>query len=642
VEVPMGIKLANLVYDIGGGIPKNKKFKAVQTGGPSGGCLPADMLGSPVDYETLAAAGSILGSGGMVISDEDTCMVDLARYFLSFTQAESCGKCPPCRVGTRQMLSILERITKGQGVHGDIEKLEKLAGTIKQGSLCGLGQTAPNPVLTTLKYFRDEYEEHIYGKHCRAATCKGLVKAPCSHTCPAEIDVPRYVRFILQGKFGEAVAAIREKVPFPGVLGRVCFHPCESKCRRGEIDEAIDIKNLKRIAADHDTGLWKKNSFKYPASGKKVAVVGSGPAGLTAAYYLAKLGHAITVFESLPLAGGMMRVGIPEYRLPRHILDSEIEEIKDAGVNIKTNAKVDSLKSLLDEGFSAIFLAIGAHKGTRMGIPGEDLRGVMECVDFLRKVNLGEKMIVGSSVGIIGGGNAAIDSARTALRLGATIAVIIYRRSRDEMPANPEEVEEASKEGVKFEYLANPNSITRDGSKFKVQITRMKLGEFDASGRRKPEPVAGSQFNMEFDNIIEAIGQSPDIPPAFELTRGRGNIIKTDFYDMTTSVTGIFAGGDCAQGPSSVIEAISDGRKGAIAIDRFLGGRGELEERLAPSEDLSNLPVIAEGEKQHRPKHKSLPLKQRLSSFAEVEAGLSRRSAMKEAGRCLRCDLENR
>jgi NADH-quinone oxidoreductase subunit F len=257
VEVPMGISLRELIFEIGGGIPGGKRFKAVQTGGPSGGCLPAALLDSPIDYESLAAAGSIMGSGGMVVMDEDNCMVDIARFFLSFTQLESCGKCIPCRWGTKQMLDILEDITNGRGRPGDIELLLELAESVKDSSLCGLGQTAPNPVLTGIRYFRDEYEEHIKRHHCPAAVCKGLVKAPCSHTCPAGVDVPRYLRFIAQGQFDQALAVIRERIPFPSICGHVCPHPCEAKCRRGQVDEAIAIRALKRFAAERGNGLWK-------------------------------------------------------------------------------------------------------------------------------------------------------------------------------------------------------------------------------------------------------------------------------------------------------------------------------------------------------------------------------------------------
>ena len=640
VEVPMGIPLHEIIYGIGGGIPDGKRFKAVQTGGPSGGCLPASLLNLPVDYESLTQAGSIMGSGGMVVMDEDTCMVDVARYFLSFTQAESCGKCVPCRLGTKQMLDILEDITNGKGKLEDIDLLLNLSEQVKAGSLCGLGQTAPNPVLTTIRYFRNEYEEHIKRHHCRAAVCEGLVRAPCSHTCPAGIDVPRYIRFIAEGKFAEAVALIREKIPFPSVCGHICVHPCEAKCRRGLLDDAIGIRVLKRFAAEHDTGLWKPNSKVAPATGKRVAIVGSGPAGLTAAYYLAKLGHSVTVFEALPEPGGMMRVGIPDYRLPKDILRAEIEEIESVGVDIKTNTPVDSLDGLFKTGYNAIFLAIGAHQGIKIGVKGEDSPRVRECVSFLRDVSLGKGVKLGDRVAVIGGGNAAIDSARTALRLGAKEVTIVYRRTQTEMPASAEEIDGAIAEGVEIHFLAAPSRIISRNGELELECLGMRLGEVDASGRRRPEPIEGSEFIMSFDTIIAAIGQRPEIPGRFNLTPGRGNTIQVDPDTLATSRDGVFAGGDAISGPASVIEAIADGRQAAISIDKYLGGSGEIDETLAPPEEAAApLGEAVEGRRAEVP---TLPVAERLKGFSQVELGLSEEMAIKEAERCLRCDLEER
>jgi NADH-quinone oxidoreductase subunit F len=638
IEVPMGIPLQEIIYGIGGGIPGGKRFKAVQTGGPSGGCLPASLLNSPVDYESLAQAGSIMGSGGMVVMDEDNCMVDVARYFISFTQAESCGKCVPCRVGTKQMLAILEDITHGRGKLEDIDLLLELGEQVKAGSLCGLGQTTPNPVLTTIRYFRDEYEEHIKRHHCRAAVCEGLVTAPCSHTCPANIDVPRYIRFIAQGKPAEALAVIREKIPFPFVCGYVCVHPCEAKCRRALLDEAISIKELKRFAAEHGNGLWKENVKVAPATGKRVAIVGSGPAGLTAAYYLAKLGHSVTVFEALPEAGGMMRVGIPDYRLPKDILRADIKEIENIGVDIRINARVDSLDELQD--YSAIFLATGAHQGIKIGVKGEDGPGVMDCVSFLREVSLGKEVKVGERVAVIGGGNAAIDSARTALRLGAREVTILYRRTQSEMPASAEEIEGAIAEGVKIEFLAAPSRIARKNGGVELGSIRMRLGAIDASGRPRPEPIEGSEFLTSFDTIIAAVGQRPEVPTQFNLTLERGNTIQVDPETLATSREGVFAGGDAKNGPASVIEAIADGRQAAVSIDKYLGGKGEIDEILAPPEEITApLEEVAEGGRTGVP---TLPLDKRLKSFKLVELGMDKETAIREAKRCLRCDLEER
>jgi NADH-quinone oxidoreductase subunit F len=622
----------------------------------------------------------------MIVGDEDTCMVDLARFFISFTQAESCGKCLPCREGGREMLSVLERITNGEGKEGDIEYMEWLADLMKSGSLCALGQTSPNPVLTTIKYFREEYEEHIKLGYCRAGVCAGLVKSPCQNTCPAGIDVPRYIRALADGKYGEATAVIREKVPFPAVLGYVCVHYCESKCRRGQLDEAIAIKELKRFAAENDDGTWKKNLKKAEPTGKKAAIIGSGPAGLTAAYYLARRGHEVTVFESLPVAGGMMRVGIPNYRLPAEVLDKEIKEIEDIGVTIKTNSPVESLPvaggmmrvgipnyrlpaevldkeikeiedigvtiktnspvesidDLKKQGYDAVFVSVGAHKGTRMGIEGEDLPGVVDGVDILRDINLGNKVEVGKKVMVIGGGNVAMDAARTAVRLGADVTVV-YRRTRNEMPASDEEIDEALEEGVKIEYLTNPTGIEKTGNGLKITLVRMQLGKVDESGRRRPEPIEGSEYTREFDTVIKALGQESVIPEKFGVETARGGRIVADKYTLATSVEGVYAGGDVTRGPASVIEAIADGRQAAVSMDLYLGGTGLIDEELVPPE--AELPPLDPDEiesDKYRPELKLLPVEERIKSYAKVLLGFDAKCVKDETKRCLQCDLEER
>ncbi len=642
IEVPMGIPLRDIIYEIGGGIARGKRFKAVQTGGPSGGCLPASMLDLPVDYESLTQAGSIMGSGAMIVTDEDTCMVDLARFFLAFTQAESCGKCVPCRLGTKQMLDILEDITNGKGKLEDIDLLIDLAETVKTGSLCGLGQTAPNPVLTTIRYFQDEYEEHIKRHHCRAAVCKGLVTAPCSHLCPAGVDVPRHIRFITEGRFGEAVAVIREKIPFPLVCGYVCLHFCETRCRRGELDETIGIRVLHRVAVEHDTGLWKLNSKVAPATNKRVAIIGSGPAGLTAAYYLAKLGHSVTVFEELPEPGGMMRIGIPDYRLPKDVLKDEIEEIKSVGVDIRTNIRVDSLDKLLEQGYNAILVAVGTHWGQKLPIPGADLDGVLINIPFLRDVNLGKEVKVGERVVVLGGGNVAFDCARVARRLGASEAHIACLESRDDMPAVSDEIEQGEEEGI---VIHPSRTFTRivsdDGHISGVECLDVRSFEFDKEGRVHIDAIKGSEHILPADTVIFAIGQRPEIPPQFGLTTGRGNTIQVDPDTLATTREGIFAAGDAVIGTASIIEAIADGRRAAISIDKYLGGTGIIDEILAPPEG-EIVPVEEAEEEKRRPPIPTLPIEQRLSSFANVELGLSEEAAIEEAKRCLRCDLEEK
>lgn len=467
---------------------------------------------------------------------------------------------------------------------------------------------------------------------------------PCRNACPAHIDIPRYLYYISQGKYSESAAVIREKVPFPGTLGRVCIHPCEQACRRGTLnaDEPICIKFLKRYADDHDSGLWRKRSMKKPSTGKKVAVVGAGPAGLTVAYYLAKLGHSVTVFEALPEPGGMMRVGIPEYRLPRDILGREIEEIKKAGVEIRTNTRVDSLDALSQQGYSAIFLGLGAHGAMKLGIEGEDVPGVLDGVTFLRKANLGEKVDIGEKVAVVGGGNVAIDCARVSIRLGAKDVRIIYRRTRTEMPAAGEEIEEALHEGVKIVYLNAPNKACTSGGKVELECTTMMLGEPDASGRRRPVPIKGSECADIYDTIIAAIGQAPQVPKEYGVKVDRGGIIQAD-ENLATSRKGVFAGGDVQIGPASVIQAIAAGRKAASSIDKYLGGTGEIQEVLVEPEDFTAW-FGRDGDFAHRigPEMPALHVDERLKGFTEVELGYPEKVAIEEAKRCLRCDARLR
>ena len=375
IEVEMGIPLGDVIFDIGGGIKNEKKFKAAQTGGPSGGCLPVQFLNTPIDYDSLVNAGSIMGSGGLIVMDETDCMVDVAKFFLEFTQEESCGKCTPCREGTKRMLEILERITTGKGKEGDIEKLEKLGNTIKKTALCGLGQTAPNPVLSTIRYFRHEYEAHIKYRKCPSAVCGELFVSPCQHTCPVNIDIPQFIGNIREGKTKESIETILKRNPLPSVCGRVCHHPCESNCRRGKIEEPVSIMLLKRFSADYTAGdNIKLEGYKGKELREQVAVVGAGPSGLACAYHLAKRGYRVTVFEAEKKAGGMLTLGIPEYRLPKDIVDRDIKRIKEAGVKVKTGmalGKDFSLDDLRKIGFKAIYLAIGAWKEVPLGVPRE-------------------------------------------------------------------------------------------------------------------------------------------------------------------------------------------------------------------------------------------------------------------------------
>ena len=650
VEVPLGITLRQIVYDIGGGISGDKALKAVQTGGPSGGCIPRELLDTPVDYESLKAVGSIMGSGGMVVMDEDTCMVDVARFFLEFTQRESCGKCVPCRLGTKQMLDILDDITKGRGRPGDIELLVEIGEAVKAGSLCGLGQTAPNPVLTTIRYFRDEYEAHIKYKRCPAVVCKEIISSPCQHACPIGTEVPVYISLIAERRFEEAFEVIRKDNPLPSVCSRVCHHPCESKCQAGRWAEPIAIRALKRFAVDYARRKISPKKVSRRKLKEKVAIVGSGPAGLTAGYYLAERGYDVTIFEAAPIVGGTLALYIPEYRLPKEILNLDVEYIKGAGVEIRTNTKIGEdvpFRELL-ENYRAVFVATGAHRSRRLGVPNEDAGGVLDALKFLRDVNLGREVEIGRRVGIIGGGNAAVDAARVALRMeGCEKVLIIYRRTKAEMPAFEEEVDAASEEGIEFKFLTAPSKVlVEDGRVVGLECVRMELGEVDETGRRRPVPVPGSEFVLELDTLIVAIGQEPDLSFLGEecgIKISEGNTLVVDPETLATDLEGVFAGGDVVTGPKTVVDAISSGKIAAESIDRYIRGESLTREyRLTrPSMYLPPVELTEEEiEEAGRPTVPCLPPEGRAKNFEEVELTLDEEAAVREARRCLRCDLE--
>ena len=649
IEVPMGITLREIIFDIGGGIPGGRRFKAVQTGGPSGGCLPERLLDLQVDFDRLNEVGSMMGSGGMIVMDENSCMVDVARYFVDFLKGESCGKCVPCREGLRTMSEILTRITKGEGREGDVELLEEISRVMVDSALCALGTSAPNPVLSTIKYFPEEYEAHIKDKVCPAAVCRNLTPCPCRHACLLDIDVPGYVGYIARGEFDKAAAIIREELPFPGICGRVCHHPCEIKCRTGETGDPVAIRSLKRFAADYEVAKHIKPAFKKGSpKSEKVAVVGAGPAGLTAAYYLALEGYPVTVFESLPVAGGMLAIGIPDYRLPKKILNQEIEAIKAAGVEVRAGVTVGkdiTFADLTKQGYKALFIASGAHKPMKLGIPGGEAKGVISPMALLRPVNLGEKVKVGERVAVIGGGNTAMDCARTAFRVGAKEVTIVYRRTRAEMPAQADEIEAALAEEIKIEYLAAPTKVlAKDGKVVGLECRRMRLEGFDSTGRKRPVPIPGSEFTLPVETIIPAVSWESDLSflPAgdgFQVTKVATLVV--DPETLQTSHVGVFAGGDVVAGPGTVMEAIAMGKLAARSIGHFL--RGETMSKERAPKTWSQVPAVVlseeEIEKMKRPAMPVLSPDKRRGNFEEVDLGFPTEMAVIEAKRCLRCDL---
>ncbi|OGP51858.1 MAG: 4Fe-4S ferredoxin [Deltaproteobacteria bacterium RBG_13_43_22] len=470
--------------------------------------------------------------------------------------------------------------------------------------------------------------------------------SPCKAACPAHISVQGYVALIAQGKFEEALALIRRENPLPFICGYVCTHPCEEKCLRREVDEPLAIRDLKRFVADYEplTGSIKSPKKKEEKR-ERVAVVGSGPAGLTCAHYLALEGYRVEIFEALPVAGGMLTVGIPEYRLPRQVVTREIQAIKQLGVTIHLNAPIgpdQGLEELKDEGFEAVFIGIGAHQGIRLNIEGEDLEGIVSGVDFLRRTALGNPDTLGDRVAVIGGGNAAIDSVRTALRLGSKEGLVLYRRTREEMPAYAEEIEEALEEGVKIHFLTAPVRFLDDGSgRVKaVECLRMELGEPDDSGRRRPKPVPGSEFRIEVDGVVIAISQQPEIDPLnvpSAVQVSRYGTLTVNPLTLQSSLPWIFAGGDAVSGPKTVIEAVAAGKEAAVSIDRYLKG----EDPAAEREKVFNLarPEISEVKKNPRFIPRRTDPEIRRLHFEEVVRVMTEEEARKEAARCLVCGI---
>ena len=644
IEVPMGTTLGEIIFDIGSGIPGEKKFKAVQLGGPSGGCIPPDKLNTPTDYEAITKVGAIMGSGGMIVMDDDICMVDMARYFMDFCQDESCGKCSPCRIGTKRMLEILQRICNGEGRQGDIELLESLAQSIKDSALCGLGQTAPNPVLSTIRYFRNEYEAHIHDKRCPAAVCSAFFKSPCQHTCPVGMDIPSYIALVRAGRIDDAYKVLKRTNPFPSVCGRVCGHTCQMKCRRGQLDEPVAIMHLKRFITDH---AKRPKIESIPITRKeKIAIIGAGPSGLAVALELKRRGYAVTLFEELPKAGGMLRYGIPAYRLPRNELDREIQEILDTGVELRTNTRLgrDISFEKLEKDFDIIYMAVGAHQSIPLNIPGEDGEGVIGAVEFLRAYNMGKEVKVGKHVAVIGGVNAAIDAARTAIRLGAKKVTLYYHRKRKDMPAQEWEIKAAEEEGVKIMYLVNPvRVITQYGKLTKLELTQMRLDQFDSSGRRQPKPILGSEFTEKVETVISAISQNADLDflpkgDGIEVKRNRVKVNKS----FHTSHPKVWAGGDMVTGPAMVIDAIRAGQEAARTIDEAIRATKGEGPWVPPPEEAISIPFEVDEETIEQPQ---IPIPEvsaslRQNNFSEVKLGYTAEMAMAEARRCMRCDAK--
>jgi formate dehydrogenase beta subunit len=622
-----------------------------------GGDARAAVFKLPEDYLEEGRIGAFMGWGGIVVMDKDIDIVTMAAEYMKRVQEKyCCAKCTPGKRGTRVMMDTLARIIDGHGEERDLDILAGLADLL-ENCKCTLCMTAARPVLDTVKYYRDDYLAFLRGERRsrKARSYREKLTAPCTDRCPAHIDIPSYVEEIKDYRQEQALATIRRNMPIPAVCGRVCPHPCETACRRGLVDEPVSIMVLKRVPSDHE---WMHNLTPpmqpKPSTGKRVIVVGAGPAGLTCAYYLALEGHQVKIIDMLPEPGGTVAVGIPDYRMPRPLLQREAEVIAALGVEIEYGVKLGrdvSLRELREE-YDAVFLGTGAFKSKPMGVEGEDqgYEGFSEGgIHYLRKVALGQPVETPKRVVVVGGGNTAIDCVRVALREGAEDSILLYRRTRKEMPAESYEVDDAEEEGVQFIFLALPTKLITENNKVVgIEVQKMKLGEPDESGRRRPEPIPGSEYLLPCDLVIPAIGQDPDLDYLedgdYGIQQTRWRSIVTHGGTMMTDHAGVFAGGDCEYGAMTVVLAVGQGHRAARVMHRYLmEGKAYLDQEDAMEDILSNFGVfdkqecvgIAAGlQREHQPK---IDGAERASNYQEIELAMPESQAVREAERCLRC-----
>jgi formate dehydrogenase beta subunit len=610
----------------------------------------------PAEFKPGVPIKAFMGWAGFAVRDKGVSVVDMCRAYMEALQAVSCGKCFPCRVGTKVIAECLERITEGKGKMRDLEQMAVLGRSILGGSKCQIGQTGPIPLLAALEYYRREFEGVIKTKKkVPRGEYKAKLTAPCMNACPTHLDIPTYIERIAEGNFLDSLRVIRERTCLPGTLGRVCIRPCESNCRRLNVDEALDIRHLKRFVADYE--LEKKRGPLFPIprekKDKRVAIIGAGPAGLSCAYYLALMGYPVTIFERLDEPGGMAAVGIPDYRLPRPILRGEADIISSLGVEISYNTEVgkDITISAMKQEYDAIFIGVGAQLSMPMQVEGEEAGylGFIPGVQYLYSINKGQDPYPeGKRVAVVGGGNVAIDCVRSSFRIGKEDVNLLYRRTRKEMPADHVEIHDAEEEEVRFEYLCAPTKIIEAEGRVKgVECIRMELGEPDASGRRRPVPIKGSEFVVDTDILIPAIGQRVDLSFIDErdgVAVSKWSTVSADDATFQTSQPGIFSAGDCVTGPDVLVRAAGNARLAAEMIDLYLQGRhvevsdDERLERLMAEigvYDAEEVIGIISGMK--REQLGMLPPDSRKLTFDEVEKGFPVDAAMREAARCLRC-----
>lgn len=563
------------------------------------------------------------------------CPVDMALNFLNLCQAQTCGKCVPCRIGLAQLSNMINEVLEGEPDLRILERIEQTAQVIADTADCAIGIDAAQMVLSGLYGFRDDYEEHILHHRC-LASMKNPV--PCVALCPAGVDVPGYIGLVKEGRCDDAVRLIRKDNPFPSACAYICEHPCEARCRRNMVDDAVNIRGLKRYAVDNAGSVPQPACA--PATGKTVAVVGGGPGGLSAAYYLSLMGHKVTVYEKRKYLGGMLRYGIPNYRLPRTILEAEVESILSLGIEVHTGVNVGTDISFdeLQQNFDCLYIAIGAHTDKKTGIEGEDSKGVISAVELLRGIGDGEMPdFTGQNVVVIGGGNVAMDVTRSSIRLGAKKVTCVYRRRQADMTALPEEIEGAVAEGAELLTLQAPLRIEADenGCVSALWTQPQLIGDIDKEGRPRPSAAAMDELRIPADTVIVAIGQGIETH-GFEQTGiqiQRGGTLLAESSTQLPDLQGVFAGGDCVTGPATVIRAIAAGKAAAANIDEYLGFHHEIE---------SDVELTAPAYTMLKPKGRINPSEREASErkcdFHCTELCMTHEEAQQEASRCLRCD----
>lgn len=612
----------------------------------------------PLEFDTENSITAFMGWGGIILAKESVNVVDMCSRYMQKIREESCGKCYPCRVGTAVMDETLKRIASGKGDEADIAQLETLGAFVSASSKCYIGKTGPIPILHALKYFKNDFLDLITtGKQVKSELrFEAKWTAPCYAACPAGMNIPAYIESIKEYRYPEALQTIREASPMAASLGRACFHPCESNCRRSNVETAVSICKLKRFAWDYEDSHFNPkpgNAIQHSRS-EKVAIIGAGPAGQSAAYYLALKGYPVTIFEALSVPGGMVGVGIPEYRVPKDVLQRETDFIQNMGVEIKYNTSVGkdiTIAQLQEQGYKAFYISTGAHISNKMGIDGEDAgyNGFIRGIDYLKDCVITKSYDVKDKrVVVVGGGNVAMDCCRSPIRLGAREVTVVYRRTKKELPADPHEVHDSEIEGVKYKFLTAPKRIIEEnGNVVGLECFQMELGEPDASGRRRPVVIEGSEFIVPADIILQAIGQECDLSvltgvDGIKTTRWK--TIEANPDTLQTDVPWVFTGGDVYNGPLTIVDACGNARRAAQSIDQYLSNQPvELSVSQKLDKVFKQLGVFRKKEDVgvlsgwERVPMATVSLDERVKSFAEVEAGYDLQQAIEEASRCMRC-----